>query len=240
MSPTAQNRPLSVHLRGLPFLTSVGQDEITLSSGQREALLQIGLRTCLRPNRPIYSSGAPADWVFVVAEGVVKCFRDLSSGRRAVCAFLFARDLFGLAENGRYLNSARSVTAVTLYRLPLQQLAELLKQDGQLQFHFLSKITHELRESHRRALILGRRDAIGRMAMFIALMAGRSGAHDGRGPIVALPMTRTDMADFLSLSLEAVSRASAELERRGLVTFPDRHHVRILRSASFAGLVRAT
>ena len=234
----AQGRPSTAFLKGLPFLSSSGgQPQIALTSAQRESLLRIGLRTRLPPRTVIFDSGAPAEWVWVISEGVVKCYRELPSGKHAVCAFLFARDLFGLAENGLYLNSAKTVTEVTMYRLALSELADLLKQDGELQFHFLTKITHELRESQRRALLLGRRDAPGRFAMFIALMAKRAGVRDEHGPVIDLPMTRSDIAAFLGLSLEATSRAASELERRRLVQFITRHQVRILSAARFTRLV---
>jgi CRP/FNR family transcriptional regulator len=83
-----------------------------------------------------------------------------------------------------------------------------------------------------------RRDAAGRLAMFLAHMIDR----DPSSPMpseVALPMTRSDIAGFLGLSLESVSRASAELTRRKLVKFEGRHVVRILDAPRFAKLVTA-
>ena len=65
----------------------------------------------------VYREQSAATSVFAVADGVVKTYRDLPSGKRTIGAFLFARDLFGLAENGRYINCAQAVTRVTLYRL---------------------------------------------------------------------------------------------------------------------------
>ena len=109
--------------------------------------------------------------MFAISDGCVKCYRELPSGKRALAAFLFSHDLFGLAENGRYMNTVQAITNVTLYRVPTMELANLLKQDGNLQFQFLSKVTHELRCSQRRATMINRRDAVGRFAMFIALMA---------------------------------------------------------------------
>jgi CRP/FNR family transcriptional regulator, anaerobic regulatory protein len=155
-----------------------------------------------------------------------------------VSAFLFQRDLFGLAENGRYLNCAQAITRVVVYRLPIKELRVLLKHDADLQFQFLSKITHELRQAQRRAVLLNRRDAAGRLAMFIEGMSGTTVEQAARiHDDVVLPMTRSDIAAFLGLSLESVSRASAELERRGMVKFSGRHAVRILDHPRFSKLV---
>ena len=227
-------------LRAVPFLkTAADTEAVLLTERQREELARIGLRLRLPPRMVVYREQANASWVFAVAEGAVKCFRELPSGKRVVGAFLFARDLFGLAENGHYLNCAQTITRVVLYRLPVQELTVLLKRDADLQFQFLSKITHELRESQRRAILLNRRDAAGRLAMFIQMMAGHATHSGGREGAVWLPMTRSDIAGFLGLSLESVSRAAAELERRGLVRFEDRHSARVVDAARFTRLVTA-
>jgi len=154
-------------------------------------------------------------------------------------AFLFRRDLFGLAERGRYVNCVQAVTPVVLYRLSMTQLTHLLKQDADLQFQFLAKVTHELRESQRRSIMIGRRDAAGRLAMFIELMAARRDRSTCRDRDVSLPMSRTDIGDFLGLSLESVSRAATELRRRGLVKFETPHLVRIVDPVALAEIAAA-
>jgi CRP/FNR family transcriptional regulator len=223
-------------LNAIPFLPP-GAVPSRLTDRQREHLTRIGMRVRLPARMTIYREQAAATWVFAVMDGVVKSYRELPSGKRVVNAFLFARDLFGLAENGHYLNNTQSVTRVTLIRLPLDELTVLLKQDGDLQFQFLTKVTHELRESQRRAVLINRRDAAGRLAMFVAAMRDRQGA--AAKDSVSLPMTRSDIAGFLGLSLESVSRAAATLERRGLVTFDGRHAVRIADASGFGKLVSA-
>ena len=226
-------------LQMIPFLKAGPDTSIMLTDEQRERLAHIGIRVRLPPRMIVYPEGARAHWVFAITEGVVKSYRDLPSGKRSVAGFLFARDLFGLAANGRYVNTTQSVTRVTLFRLPVDALAALLKHDGEMQFKFLAKITHELRESQRRAILVGRRDAAGRLAMFVSLMAERLDCLPTGAKIVPLPMTRSDIAGFLGLSLESVSRAAAELERRGLLRFEGQHHARILDPARLGKLAAA-
>jgi CRP/FNR family transcriptional regulator len=234
----ARTQPPGPTLRAVPFVeTPAPNDTIVLTSRQRQQLVQIGVLLRLPARKIIYREGAAADSVFAVMNGAVKSYSELRSGKRALCAFLFERDLFGLAERGRYVNSAQAVTPVEVYRLSMTQLTVLLKQDAELQFHFLAKVTHELRESHRRAVLIGRRDAAGRLAMFIQLMAARRAGPASRE--VPLPMSRTDMADYLGLSLESVSRAATELRRRGIVKFETPHLVRIVDAAAFAALAAA-
>lgn len=227
--------PLAPSLRATPFLKSTtDSDTILLTDRQREELARIGLRLRLPPRMTIYRADSAADSVFSIDEGAVKAYRALPSGERAVSAFLFAGDLFGLAENGRYVNSAQTLTVVTLYRLPVKDLTVLLKHDGNLQFQFLSKVTHELRESQRRVIFVSRRGAVGRLAMFVGWMAKRE--SQGSGETVLMPMTRTDIADFLGLTLESVTRAAAELGRRGIVRFVDRHLAHIVDAGKLAKL----
>jgi CRP/FNR family transcriptional regulator len=236
-APAADGMPW---LRAMPFLKSdADRPVVLLTDRQREALTTIGTRVRLPARMPVYRQESAAHWIFVVTEGVVKSYRDLPSGRRTVCAFLFARDLFGLAAHGRYLNSAQTITHVTLYRLPLTELIVLLKRDSDIQFQFLMKVTHELRESQRRALIINRRDAVGRLAMFVALMEAHVEGDTGIVREVPLPMTRSDIAAYLGLSLETVSRAAAALERRQFVIFDRPHSARILDPAGLATLIAA-
>jgi CRP-like cAMP-binding protein len=215
-----------------------GSEILLLNSAQREQLAQIGVRIRLPARMVIFKEESPADWVFAINDGCVKCYRELPSGKRALGAFLFSHDIFGLAENGRYVNTVQAVTNVALYRVPMMELANLLKQDANLQFQFLSKVTHELRCSQRRAIMINRRDAVGRFAMFLAMMAGPSSVGTD-GQEVPLPMARSDIADFLGLSLESVSRSASELERTGLVKFENRHLARIVDGARMAKLVGA-
>jgi CRP-like cAMP-binding protein len=225
-------------LRAVPFTPGAGREQQLLSNTQREQLLQIAVRIRLPARMMVYREDSPAEWVFAINEGCVKCYRELPSGKRALCAFLFGQDLFGLAENGRYMNTVQAITNVTLYRLSLVELTQLMKHDGELQFQFLSKVTHELREAHRRAILINRRDAVGRFAMFIAMMADSS-PNVASGQEVALPMARSDIADFLGLSLESVSRSASELERTGLVKFESRHLARVVDGVKLAKLVSA-
>ena len=235
---TARETPHGPSLRAVPFLQA-DTDNIVLTARQREQLVQIGTRLRLPARKIIYREDAPADAVFAVVEGVLKSYRHLRNGRRTICAFLFARDLFGLAERGHYVNCTQAVTPVILYRLSIHELTRILKEDAELQFQFLAKVTHELRESHRRAVLINRRDAAGRLAMFIERMAARRDQSIRREPDVALPMSRTDIAEYLGLSLESVSRAATELRRRGLVRFESRHLVRIVDVTSFVAVAAA-
>jgi CRP-like cAMP-binding protein len=235
----SQGHPhLAASLKAAQFVAPTATaDTVVLTERQRIALSKIALRLRLPARKVIYREDGEAQSIYSVIEGFVKTYRDMPSGRRVIGSFLFPRDLFGLAHKGRYVNTAQAISAVTLYRFPLTDLVALLKQDGEMQFQFMLKVTHELREAQRRAILLGRRDAPGRLAMFVALMAEQPENVNRETHSVSLPMTRSDIAAFLGLSLESVSRASAELERRELIEFEGRHVAKILDQARLAKLV---
>lgn len=216
-------------LQATPFLPPIRPDAPLLTDDQRAQLARIATRVRVAPREVIYREETAASSVFIIAEGVVKAFKDLPSGRRWVTAFLFPADVFGLAENGHYVRTAQAVTAALLYKFDVNVLIETLKNDGDLQFKFLCKLTHEVREAQRQTILIGRKDAIGKLAMFIRQLRRE---HEGSRDI-DLPMTRSDIASYLGLSLESVSRATRALERRGVVCFPNRHMVRIIDQPQF-------
>jgi CRP/FNR family transcriptional regulator len=215
-------------IRAIGYLPTVTPGVPLLTSAKREELMQMASRLRLPARMVLYEEQSPAKWLFFNAQGAVKAFRDLPSGKRRVASFLFPGDIFGLAENGQYVNATQSITPVTLYRIPLDTLTEVLSRDPEMQLAFLCKVTHELRESQRRIITIGRRDAVGRLAMFLMMLRQHLCVNCDDPNEIPLVMSRSDIADFLALSLEAMSRASAELERRGMVRFEGRHLARVL------------
>jgi len=220
-------------MRAIPFdVTAAGVATQLLTERHRQNLS--GLATLMNVSRRtiVYREDTLARWIFMIADGVVKSFRDFPSGKRRIVAFLFPGDVFGLAENGQFVNTTQTVTDATLYRIPVDALKDLLRRDPDLQFRFLCKVTHQLREAQRHTICVAKRTAAAKIALFLKMLE-RDGSWrpDASAPrTIAIPMTRTDIADYLGLSAEAVSRCNSRLVRRGIIAFPDRHRVRILNS----------
>jgi CRP-like cAMP-binding protein len=230
-------------IRAIPFerLTAAGVATQLLTERHRQNLA--GLATSLNePRRTIfYREDTPAEWIFMISKGVVKSYRDLPSGKRHISAFLFPGDVFGLAENGRFVNTTQAITRVTVYRIPVDALKDLLLRDADLQFRFLCKVTHQLREAQRHTISVTRHTAAGKFAMFLKMLErDEHWRSEQSGPrALVVPMTRTDIADYLGLSPEAVSRTTSRLVRRGILAFPDRHRVRILNPVELDRLAAA-
>ena len=206
-----------------------------LTPRERQQLANIATRLQLPRGHIIYRAGDPADSVFINGGGVVTAYAELASGNRHVAGFRFHADIFGLAEDGKYVNTTRASTPVTVFRLPVSDLAPILQHDAGLQFQFLCKLVDELRQAQRKTIILQRRDAVGRIAMFLDLLH-----HVSRDPQtpnrINLPMTRTDIGAFLNLTPESVSRACRRLTDDGIVEF-DAQGARLTNRRRFDDLV---
>jgi CRP-like cAMP-binding protein len=221
-------------LRGVPCGSGMVDVVPLLAPRQRTQLAVLAGRLHLPARMILYREASAAQSVFIVASGVLKAFRDLPSGKRRIVAFLFADDLFGLSEGHRYVNTLQTITPVNLFKIPTATLRDTLRRDPELEFQFLCKLTHELRKSQRHTLLVSRRDATGRLAMFLRML--QQHGHQRNDAIIEFPMSRSDAANYLGLSLETVSRACRTLERNEIVAFPDRHSVRVLDRPRFEKL----
>jgi CRP/FNR family transcriptional regulator len=216
-------------------LSGAGPARPLLTESQRRRLASVATRVELSARTIVYHDGDAAEAIFINGGGVVISYKEMPSGKRRVAGFRFYADLFGLAEHGAYVNSTRAVTAVTLYRIPLDVLSTVLREDADLEFHFLCKVVDEVRQSQRKSIIVARRDAEGRVAMFVDMLR-QIGPPPHKDTIVELPMSRADIGDFLNLTIESVSRACGKLKKAGILAF-SRHSVRILDPARFDAIV---
>jgi CRP/FNR family transcriptional regulator, anaerobic regulatory protein len=185
-----------------------------------------------------YRARSPADSVYNLVQGVVKTYDTRPDKSVSVSGFHFAGDVFGLAEQGQYLESAETVVPAVAFRIPLDRLEALLARDAGLGVRILCKLTDDLRKKHRHAMILSRNDALGKFAMFLSMLEDLSQRSAERDTY--FPMMRSDAAQFIGLTLEAMSRTSNALERARVVEFVDRHHFRILDRERFEELLAGT
>jgi CRP-like cAMP-binding protein len=219
-------------LRGAPFRNQ----SISLTDTQRQQVLRVAIKEETPPRGFVYREKSLATDVFICGSGCAKSYRELPGGARHVVGFLFAKDLFGLAEKGLYVNSVQAITPLVTYRIPIDTMAELMKRDPDLELKVMCKIAHELRVAQRKGIILARNDAVGRVVMFFQLL--NDGQAPANGQRIPLPMSRADIADYLALSGESVSRATTKLIRRGVVAFEGRRVVRVVDHAQFEKIIQ--
>jgi CRP-like cAMP-binding protein len=204
-----------------------------LSEEVRARLAVLASIVRLNKGEEIYREGQPADAVFNIITGVVKAYKTAPDGSEHITTFLFPDDMFGLSEEGKYTNSTKALTPLALYRFPVPALRSRLAKDADLEFHVICKLLHELRETQRHAFLLGRRRALSKVAMFLQLLENLQAARGERTAEIYLPMNRSDIGEYVGMSLEAVSRAFRGLTARGIIKSRDRQHLKIADRSTF-------
>jgi CRP/FNR family transcriptional regulator, anaerobic regulatory protein len=220
-------------IRAIP-MTANGPT-LRLTMRDREHLATIATLLRVGPGTVFYERGTEAGWVYNIVSGTVCSYRPMPDGAQRVAAFLFAEDLFGLAQRGVYVNSTRAVTPVSAFKLPLDALSGLLMGNAQLQFRFLCKITHTLREAQRRALLLTRRDPVERVAVFLAMMDEAQGDKRPNDLTISLPMQHADIGSYLNMTPGSVDAALGALGDRGIIVRQG-DSVRVLDRAAFTAV----
>lgn len=216
---TTKPRPM---VRARPFCAAAdGSQAIGNLLTPAEQATLAGIATTLRypaGDAPIYAEGDEARALFAIDSGLVRIARHGVDGSRHVLGFLRPGDLFGLAEDGRYVNSAETLTPATLLSFPLQRLTQLLVEDARLQLHLLTKAAHDLRTAQRQLVLLGQQDIHHRLASFLIDFCGHPDFYEPAGHMLTLPMTRLDIGDYLGTSAETVARNFGRLEQEGVLT----------------------
>ena len=180
-----------------------------------------GVKVSYAHNEEIFGEGEPANCVFRVMTGVVRSFRILADGRRQIAEFSLPGDVFGLQADDLHSFSAEAVTDCEVVALRRAPLLERAAADGAMAHKLWALTLHQLRRSEEHMLILGRKTACERLAWFLMDMSERIPAPDR----LDLPMSRQDIADFLGLTIETVSRTMTQLQDEGLIALRGRRWV---------------
>jgi CRP-like cAMP-binding protein len=171
--------------------------------------------------KTLFEEGDRAGYVFKVASGALRSVRLLADGRRYVIKFLLPGDFFGFVPNAEYPYSVEAVGDATVVRYARQAFEGVLDRNPQASRTFFNAVCKELSAAQERLLVMGRKTAEERLASFLIAMAERGKP----GQAVELPMNRGDIADYLGLTVETVSRLLTRFRQRGLIDLPDNHSV---------------
>ena len=171
----------------------------------------------------IYGEGNEANTFFKVVSGVVRTCKFLKDGRRQIDAFHVAGDVFGVEAAAEYSFSAEAVCDCTLNAYRRRGLNGTTFGDASLSEQIFSYAMHSVARAQAHALLLGRRGALEKVATFLVDWAKRSLS----GQDVTLSMTREDIADYLGLTIETVSRTLSQLEREGVIAFVSARNISV-------------
>lgn len=211
--------PISRPHQGLvPTLPSHRSDDAPAS------LASLGTVVSVRRGGAVYREGDPAlDWYRIVSGTGCTC-KLLPDGRRQIGTFLHAGDFFGFEALGEHGFGAEALTDLVVIRYPRRPTEALAQSDGAVGHRFREITCRSLTAAYERLLTLGRRTATERVVGFLLELARM--APDGK--TISLPMSRSDIGDYLGLTLETVSRIFAALKHDGLIEMTGAHRVSLL------------
>ena len=194
-------------------------------------LEMMGMRMAFSRNEEIYGEGEPADYLYKVVSGAVRMYKVLSDGRRQIGAFYLPGDMFGIEPGEAHASSAEAIGGVTVLVCKRSAVLALAARHIDVARQLWEITAHELDRSHKHSLLLIL-SAQERVAFFLLEMAGRSCARSG----IELPMSRQDIADYLGLSIETVSRTLTQLENVGAITVPAARRITFCNSGRLSRL----
>lgn len=180
----------------------------------------------LQPGEMLIHAGADAEQVYNILDGTLMVSRIGNDGRRQVLSFLFPDNFIGLTTE-RYFFSVQAVTEARIVARPRVMLESRLTEDPEAGRAFLNMVYRVLENSMDLIYSLGQRTATERVAVFLLYLRNRhrvaANLPDESQELetVDLPMSRQDIADFLGLKKETVSRSFTQLDERGLISRPD-------------------
>jgi CRP/FNR family transcriptional regulator len=175
----------------------------------------------LAAGEALFWEGDEAGQIFDVLEGVLRVYRIMADGRRAIMGFIHPGDVLGVSFQNRYLFTAEAVTEVKVRRFARGRFFAMINETPALRPQLFAILCDEMSAAQDQMLLLGRKTAEERVVSFLLAIHRKSAA----GALIELPMSRQDMADYLGLTMETVSRMMTSLSRRGLIAAGARHTV---------------
>jgi CRP/FNR family nitrogen fixation transcriptional regulator len=172
-----------------------------------------GCRRALDKGAHLYDEGDPADHFYKVVSGTIRTYKLLSDGRRQINAFHLAGDILGIGLDGEHPFSAEAVDEVAVIAYPRSRLEELTHDDPAFANLVMSSMVKGLRRAQEHMLLLGRKNAVEKIGSFLLDLAER--LHEDEE--IELPMTRMDIADYLGLTIETVSRTLAAMSKQNVI-----------------------
>jgi CRP/FNR family nitrogen fixation transcriptional regulator len=183
----------------------------------------------LRRGTPLMRSTPEASalgFFYKVQSGAIRTFKLLSDGRRQIDAFHLPGDIFGIEPGEEHRFSAEAVGDATIISYRRSNLGALAQSDGDIPNQMMSAVLLSLVRAQNHMLLLGRKNAVEKIATFLLDLSGRTANNDQ----IDLPMSRTDIADHLGLTIETVSRSLTQLERQGVIELPAHRRFIVLRN----------
>ena len=198
-----------------PPMKKRGPDGAAERNPLAESIHLMGVTMSYPRNVEIFGEDEPADYVYKVVSGSVRTYKILSDGRRQVCGFYLPGDCCGLQFSEEHTFSAEAITDTKVLVVKRSALTALADRDAAVGRELFALTARELRRMQEQVLLLVK-SAQERVASFLVEMSERAAA----GNAIELPMSRQDIADYLGLTIETVSRTLTSLEHCAAIELP--------------------
>lgn len=183
----------------------------------------LGRTVKLSRGQVLFHEGDPVTRVFTLTRGTLKLYNLLADGRRHVAGFVHPGGFLGISMDEEHVFSAESLDDAQLCWFPRNGFDGFVDMHAPIERELYRMAAHELASAHQQMVLLGRKTATERLATFLIRLAGESGSS-----VVRLPMSRTDIADYLGLTKETVSRVLSAFRRDRLIRLKAIDEVEIL------------
>ncbi|HEV7434528.1 MAG TPA: helix-turn-helix domain-containing protein [Pseudorhizobium sp.] len=184
----------------------------------------------------LFFQGDAAASIFEIVQGTLRIMRILPDGRRVITGFLHAGDILGISFKSHYIYSAEAINDVVVRRLSRKAFEKEVASSDELRPAVFHRMSDEMAAAQDQMVLLSTKNAEERLCSFLLVELQRALRAGAREAVVRLPMTRLDIADYLGLTIETVSRTMTKLANKGVLAASGRHAVKILRRTLLAQL----
>lgn len=200
-----------------------------LGEGDLESFRCMGGTQRLGEGQPLFHEGDKAAQVFTVTEGGLKLYKLMPDGRRQIMGFVFPGDYVGVTIADEHAFTAEAMEGTTACRFTRARFDEFVEEHPNMERELYRLAAHELAAAQAQMFLLGRKSAAERVATFILALLDRREQVSGEAQReVVLPMSRSDIADYLGMTKETVSRVLAVLKNRRLVRLAALDRIEVL------------
>lgn len=205
----------------LAIAPSSGHPAPAARSALGDAFAVAGAAMPFDRNSEIFGEAEPADYFYQVVSGAVRTYKVLEDGRRQIGAFYLPGDVFGLEAGEMHGFSAEAIMRSTVRVAKRSVILAMAARNPDLGAALWQAAAGGMRAAQEHMLVLGRKSAEERVASFLLDIGLRGGCRE----IIELPMSRQDMADYLGLTIETVSRTMTLLENEATIELPSARRV---------------
>ncbi len=206
-----------------------------LESGDLALYNRMGWTLRLQRGQMLFHEGDPANRVFTVTRGALKLYKFLPDGRRQVTGFMFPGDFLGISLDDEHAVSAEALDDVHLCWFPRNRFGSFVDEHPAMERQLYCLAAHELGAASEQMVLLGRKTALERLASFFLQLLARAERAEraertggGEASCFDLPMSRSDIADYLGLTKETVSRVLGQLRDLRMIRLIALDRIKIL------------